>query len=149
MRRSRFEEAGLLMSIVGTSILLFGATTVFAQMQASLNHCWGVVARPSRSGLVVFLTIRVLSLGVVLVLGFLLLISLAISMSIVAIIRFAEHWILIPAIAVAAVDAAVSLGWRRFSSPRSSRCCSTCGCAGVTCGRGLRHRPPVSWRASI
>jgi membrane protein len=109
VRSSRVEEAGLLPTIFGALMLLFGATTVFAQMQVSLNQIWGVAAKPSRSGLAVFVTTRLLSLGLVLVIGFLLLTSLVLSMAVVATIRFAEAWIPIPAFLVAAVDLAVSL----------------------------------------
>src|SRR5690606_35989138 len=49
---SRVEQAGLLPTILGIGALLMGATTVFAQMQASLNQFWGVTAKPSRSGVV-------------------------------------------------------------------------------------------------
>ena len=45
VRRSRVEEAGLLPTVLGVGALLFGATTVFAQVQSSLNHFWGVVAK--------------------------------------------------------------------------------------------------------
>src|SRR5690606_21699581 len=76
VRRSRVEQAGLLPTVLGIGALMMGATTVFAQMQTSLNQFWGVTARPSRSGLVVFLMTRLVSLGVVLIIGFLLLTSL-------------------------------------------------------------------------
>ena len=56
--RSRVDEAGLLPTLMGIVALLFGATTVFAQMQTSLNQFWGVTAKPSRSGITVFLTTR-------------------------------------------------------------------------------------------
>jgi membrane protein len=78
-------------------------------MQISLNQFWGVVAKPSRSGVVVFLTTRLISLGLVLIIGFLLLTSLVISMAIAAVISYAEEWIPIPAVAVAAIDLALSL----------------------------------------
>jgi membrane protein len=110
VRRSRVEEAGLLPTLMGIAAMLFGATTVFAQMQASLNQFWGVASRPSRSGLLVFVTTRLLSLGLVLIIGFLLLTSLVISMSLAAIIRFAEHWVPIPAAVVTAIDLMASLG---------------------------------------
>lgn len=110
VRSSRVQEAGLLPTTFGAIMLLFGATTVFAQMQASLNQIWGVAARPSRSGLAVFLTTRLLSLGLVLIIGFLLLTSLVLSMAVVAVLRYAESWIPIPPFAVAAVDLCVSLG---------------------------------------
>jgi membrane protein len=108
--RSRVEQTGLLPTVLGIGALLMGATTVFAQMQASLNQFWGVTARPSRSGVVVFLVTRLLSLGVVLIIGFLLLTSLVMSMGILAVIRYAESWIPIPTLAVSAIDLALSLG---------------------------------------
>ncbi len=109
VRRSHVREAGVLPTLLGAGALLFGATTVFAQMQSSLNQFWGVVARPSRSSLVVFLTTRIISLGVVLVFGFLLMTSLAISMGIMAVIRHAGSWVPIPSIVVEAVDLVLSL----------------------------------------
>ena len=108
VRSSRMKDGGLGPTVVGIGMLLFGATTMFAQMQTSLNDFWGVVARPSRSGLAVFLTTRLLSLGVVLVIGFLLLTSLIISMSIVALIKWASAWIPIAPFVAAAVDLVLS-----------------------------------------
>ncbi|WP_462293368.1 hypothetical protein [Haliea sp.] len=46
-------------------VTVVGATTVFAQMQESLNQIWDVAPRPFRSGMWVFLEARVLSLFVV------------------------------------------------------------------------------------
>ena len=109
MLRSRIDEARVLPTVMGVTALLFAATTVFAQMQASLNHLWGVSARPSRSGLVVFLTTRLTSLGLVLVIGFLLLTSFVVTMAVGAVLRFAEGWIPVPGVVVAAINAAVSL----------------------------------------
>src|SRR6187551_2822535 len=63
VRSSRLEEAGLLPTLLGISALIFGATTVFAQMQSALNQFWGVRARPTRNGILVFVTSRLLSLG--------------------------------------------------------------------------------------
>jgi membrane protein len=107
--RSRVEEAGALPTVLGVGALLFGATTVFAQMQASLNQFWGVVARPSRSGILVFLTTRLISLGVVIVIGFLLLTSLVMSMAIMTLISYAEYWIPVPSLLVTVVDLLLSL----------------------------------------
>src|SRR5690606_8875611 len=73
VKHSRPEQAGLLPTMLGVGTLLFGATTVFAQMQGALNHFWDVRARPTRSGILTFLTVRLLSLGMVMVMGFLLL----------------------------------------------------------------------------
>jgi membrane protein len=110
VRRSQLKEAGILPTVLGVGALLFGATTVFAQMQSSLNTFWGVKSKPTRSGLLTFVTVRLLSLSMVLIIGFLLLTSLVVSFVISAVIEYAREWIPIPPIAIAAIDVAVSLG---------------------------------------
>jgi membrane protein len=109
VRRSRPEEAGILPTVLGVGLLLFGATTVFAQVQSSLNQFWGVVAKPTRSGILLFVKTRLLSLGMVLIIGFLLLTSLVISMGITAVIQYADDWIPVPPVLVASIDLAASL----------------------------------------
>jgi membrane protein len=109
VRRSRIEDAGPLATILGIGALAFGATTVFAQMQASLNQFWGVVAKPSRSGILVFLTTRLVSLGMVLVIGFLLLTSFVLSIAVMSVVEYAQHWIPIPTLVVSAIDIGLSL----------------------------------------
>ncbi|MGR4068191.1 YihY/virulence factor BrkB family protein [Billgrantia sp. C5P2] len=76
---SRIEESGILPTLLGFGGLMVGATTVFAQMQYSLNMIWGVTAKPSRNSILVFLKQRLLSLAVVLAIGFILLVSLLIG----------------------------------------------------------------------
>lgn len=110
VRRSRLEEAGILPTILGIGALIFGATTVFAQMQSALNKFWGVRAKPSRSGILTFITVRLLSLSMVLIIGFLMLTSFVVSVAITGIIEYAQDWIPIPAFAVAGIELAVSLG---------------------------------------
>ncbi|HET9865568.1 MAG TPA: YihY/virulence factor BrkB family protein [Steroidobacteraceae bacterium] len=110
VRRSRLQEAGLLPTILGIGALVFGATTVFAQMQAALNKFWGVKARPARSGIITFFMVRLLSLGMVLIIGFLMLTSFIVSLGITGVIEYARSWIPIPGAAVVAIDLAVSLG---------------------------------------
>ena len=74
--RSRIQESGILPTLLGVAALLLGATTVFGQMQLSLNAIWGVAARPNRNSLLLFVKNRLLSLTVVLAIGFVLLVSL-------------------------------------------------------------------------
>src|SRR5690606_7650417 len=88
VRRAQPTEAGLLPTVLGVGAMLFGATTVFAQMQYSLNQFWGVTARPTRSGILLFVKTRLLSLGMVLIIGFLLLTSLIISMALAGMIHY-------------------------------------------------------------
>jgi membrane protein len=109
VQRSRLEEAGILPTVLGIGALIFGATTVFAQMQSSLNRFWGVRAKPTRSGILNFITVRLLSLSMVLIIGFLMLTSLVVSLAISAVIEHAQDWIPIPGFAVALIDLTVSL----------------------------------------
>lgn len=76
------SNRGLLSTIVGVVIMLVGATTVFMQLQASLNQIWGVEAAPDRSAIWLFIRYRLLSLAMVFSLGFLLLLSLVLSTAI-------------------------------------------------------------------
>lgn len=72
------KAGGVLATIVSTGLLLFGASTVFAELKDSLNIIWGVIVKPGRP----FLTLmhdRFFSFSIVLAIGFLLLVSLVIS----------------------------------------------------------------------
>ena len=61
--------------LVGLGFLIFGATTVFYHLQLSLNRIWGVVPKPKKAFLK-YLKDRLFSFGLVLSIGFLLMISL-------------------------------------------------------------------------
>jgi membrane protein len=65
-------------AIIGGITLLLGSTTVFAEIQDSINGIWGLKPKPKR-GWVKFLQNRFLSFSVIIGLGFLLLVSLGIS----------------------------------------------------------------------
>ncbi|MBD3314655.1 MAG: YihY family inner membrane protein [Chitinivibrionales bacterium] len=69
---------GIVGTVVGVLMTGFGATTVFAQLQNQLNAIWNVEAKPGK-GALVFIRTRILSFGFVLILGFLLLVSLAVD----------------------------------------------------------------------
>lgn len=75
------ESSGgnVLASIIGFVILLVGATGVFVQLQNALNQIWEVEPDPEASGILHLIRVRVLSLGMVVVIGFLLLVSLVLS----------------------------------------------------------------------
>ena len=69
---------GKLAFIIGIATLLVGATTVFADIQDSINMIWGLKPKPKRSWLKM-LQNRFLSFSVIVSLGFLLLVSLAVT----------------------------------------------------------------------
>lgn len=72
------KESGLLSTLVATVLLIIGATTVFAELKISLDELWEVRAE-AESGLLAMIRTRLLSFGIVLVLGFLLMVSLVVS----------------------------------------------------------------------
>ncbi|MEA3187087.1 MAG: rane protein [Chthoniobacter sp.] len=74
---------GILATIVGVVTLLFGASGVFGQFQASLNAIWGVEPKTGR-GVAGILKDRFLSFGMILVIGFLLLVSLVLTAGLAA-----------------------------------------------------------------
>lgn len=70
---------GLVATIVGIVVLAVGAIGAFGQLQAALNHAWEVKPDPQAGGIKSFLMKRLFSFGMVLAIGFLLLVSLALS----------------------------------------------------------------------
>jgi membrane protein len=71
-------SGGTIATIVGIVTLLFGASGVFGQLQDALNTIWEVKPKPGQ-GIKSFLQSRFLSFAMVLVIGFLLLVSLVLS----------------------------------------------------------------------
>ncbi len=77
-------SGGLIATIVSFVVLLLGATGVFGQLQAALNRAWEVAPDPEQGGLKSFLMKRIFSLGMVLGLAFVLLVSLVLSATLTA-----------------------------------------------------------------
>lgn len=65
-------------TILGIATLIFGATGVFYQMQQILNKVWEVKPKPKQM-ILKLIRDRVFSFGLILAVGFLLLVSLALS----------------------------------------------------------------------
>jgi membrane protein len=72
-------HGGFLPTILGIAGLIFGATGAFGQLQKTLNRTWNVEPDPNQGGLKTFITKRVFSFGMILVVAFFLLVSLVIS----------------------------------------------------------------------
>jgi membrane protein len=82
---NRSPHAASVATVVSLVALAFGATTAFAQLQSALNKAWAVKPDPHRNQLRVFLIKRVFSFGILLMVAFMLLVSLALSTVIAAI----------------------------------------------------------------
>ncbi len=72
-------EQGIIAATLGILTLMIGATAVFGELQSALNRIWKVPAEKERSGIWTLLRTRMLSFGMVMGLGFMLLISLVLS----------------------------------------------------------------------
>jgi membrane protein len=71
--------SGIVATVLGAVALVLGATGVFSQLQAALNKAWKVAPDPQKGGIKQLLLKRAFSLGMVLGLAFVLLVSLVLS----------------------------------------------------------------------
>lgn len=76
---------GILASVIGIVLLAVGATTVFAELQNDLDRIWKAPAVKKPEGLWGMLRSRVLSFGLVISIGFIMLVSLMISAALAAV----------------------------------------------------------------
>lgn len=78
IKSAAISNKSVLSVVIGGATLLIGATTVFAEIQDSINTIWGLKPKPKR-GWLKMLQNRFLSFSVIVSLGFVLLVSLAIT----------------------------------------------------------------------
>lgn len=84
------EGTGIFASLISLTVLIFGATGVFVQLQDSLNTIWNVASKPDNA-LGTFFRKRLLSFATVVSIGFLLLVSLVISALLAGLSNYASH----------------------------------------------------------
>lgn len=80
---------GVVATVVGVVLLGIGATTVFAELQSDLDRIWKAPAAKQSTGIWSFLRARLLSFGMVVSIGFLMIASLVVSAALAA---FGEWW---------------------------------------------------------
>lgn len=78
IKSSQKRTEGTIATLISVALLFFGASNIFTQLQDSLNTIWEVAPKPGR-GIKGILKDRILSFGMVLGIGFLLLVSLILS----------------------------------------------------------------------
>lgn len=78
IRNAAISDQGTLPAVIGIITLVVGATTVFIEIQDSINFIWGIKPKPKK-GWLKMLTNRLLSMSMILTLGFLLLVSLGVT----------------------------------------------------------------------
>ena len=75
---------GIVATVVGVSILVIGATTVFGELQDAMDRIWRAPARDDSSGVWSIVRVRLLSFSMVMGIGFLLMVSLIASAALAA-----------------------------------------------------------------
>ena len=75
----RQPAEGLTATAVGLLLLLVGATTVFAELQDALDRIWRLPGRQRKTGWLTLVRARLLAFGMILAVGFLLIVSLVAS----------------------------------------------------------------------
>jgi membrane protein len=105
LKSANSPAKNVLTALVGTIVLLLGATTVFTELYGNLNRIWRSPTAPIASGIWHLLRTRILSFGMILGIQFLLIVSLVVSAALAAAgawwgARFTGWWV---------VDEAVSL----------------------------------------
>jgi len=101
-------DRGGLASILGLITLLFGASSVFGELQSALNKIWN--AEPSDdSGVMSIVRSRLFSFAMVLSLGFLLLVSLLFSAVLAALSGYFSHRLSVPTVLLGSISELFSI----------------------------------------
>lgn len=83
------EENTLLARAVGIGTLIFSSTTVFFSLQLAINRIWNIEAKPEK-GFAKYLLNRLLSLAMVIGIGFVLMVSLVVEALLVIFKKFVQ-----------------------------------------------------------
>jgi membrane protein len=106
---AKTPTSGIIGTVVGVVVLLFGASGVFGELQSALNAIWGVAPKPGR-GFMGIVRDRFFSFAMVLAVAFLLLVSLVVSAGLAAAGKFFAEYLPGGAGVWQVVNFAVSLG---------------------------------------
>ncbi len=90
IRSASNRRAGLAATAVGFGTLILAASSVFIEMQSALNAIWKTKTR--HMSIRTFVRARAISFGLVVTVGFLLLVSLAVSTALSALDKYINHF---------------------------------------------------------
>lgn len=79
IKGAALSKSSYIATIIGIITLVLGATSVFSEIQDSINQIWRLKSKPKGIGILKILLNRLLSFSIVISLGFLLLVSLLIN----------------------------------------------------------------------
>jgi membrane protein len=109
LRNRAKPSTGLFATTVGILTLLFGASGIFGELRDSLNTIWEVKPPASANGLMGFLKQRAALFGMVLSVGFLLLLSLVVSTGLAMVGRYFDSLLPAPEFVLVLMSDTVSL----------------------------------------
>lgn len=102
-------QSGIMATLIGIGTLFWGASNLFAQLKLALNTIWNVLPPPNR-GIGGFIKDRLLSVGMVLGVGLVLLLLLVVSTVLTAVNQWLNNVLNTPAGLWSIVDVSVSFG---------------------------------------
>ncbi len=106
--QNQFTPASnIIATLIAIGTILFGATTIFAQLKEALNIIWHVEPKPG-GGVKGFIKTRILSILMVLGIGFILLLSVIISSVLSGAGEILEEFFLIPPVIWSIIDLVIS-----------------------------------------
>jgi membrane protein len=88
LKSASHPARSIVASLVGVATLIIGATSIFAELQSDLDRIWRVPELRRPNGLMGLIRTRILSFGLIVSIGFLLLVSLVVSAGLTAL----GHW---------------------------------------------------------
>jgi membrane protein len=106
MMEARQKGGSSMAAILGAGALVIGATGAFGQLQDSLNTIWGVTTQPGKS-VGAFVRDRFLSMAMVLGVGFVLLVSMALSAFVLTFANYIGNLVALPSWLVPAFNGLV------------------------------------------
>ena len=107
IERASEPASGVLATVISLVTMFFGASGVFGQLQGSLNRIWGADTQ-RRRGVKGHFQRRAASFSMILGIGFLLLVSLALSALISGLHRVIDEYLTVPSEALSLVNLGVS-----------------------------------------
>jgi len=108
LHHARHDPSGFLAGIIGLITLLFGASGVFAELRDGLNTIWDVKQRTSVTWKTMAKS-RLFAFGMVLAIGFVMLVSLLLSTVLATTIRYFNQVIPVPAALLEAFNFVLSI----------------------------------------
>jgi len=107
IRSASDKMSGTLATVLGLIAILLATTGVFGEVQSSLNAVWKAQSR--RSTLSRLVRARIASLGLVIAFGFVLMVSLAVSAALTALMTFLHGIFPVLEVSLAVLDFALSI----------------------------------------